>query len=86
MKEFWTYTALRGLLFLIAFAVALGVWLAVDDSVKLLPVTAIAFVVSSAGSYFLLRGQRLAFSERVNQRATLAVHRHGEAQPGDAVR
>ncbi|TNM36300.1 DUF4229 domain-containing protein [Nocardioides albidus] len=69
MKEFWIYTALRAGLFLGAFCVVGGVWLLLADSVDLLWVIVIAFLVSGVASYVLLERQRAAFAVKVERRA-----------------
>ncbi len=69
MKEFWVYTALRGLLFIATFAVVVGVWLLVADEVPVLWAIVVAFALSGIGSFFVLRGSREAFARKVQQRA-----------------
>ncbi len=72
VKEFAVYTALRVLVFAAAFAVVLGIWLAVADSVPILWVIVIAFVVSGVVSYFLLNRPRESLARRVDDRARRA--------------
>jgi hypothetical protein len=72
MKEFVVYTALRLLLFAASFAVVVGIWLAVSDSVPILWVLVIAFVMSGVASYFVLNPQRESFARRVDERARKA--------------
>lgn len=69
MKEFWVYTALRLGLFVGSFAIVFGIWFLLADSVTLLWVIVIAFVISGIGSYFLLERQREAFAAKVEGRA-----------------
>lgn len=69
MKEFWVYTALRLGLFVGSFAIVFGVWFLLADSVTVLWVIVIAFVISGIGSYFLLERQREAFAVKVEGRA-----------------
>lgn len=69
MKEFWIYTGLRFLLFVGSLALIVGVWFLLDDSVPILWVVVLAFVLSGVGSYFLLNGPRDAFARRVETRA-----------------
>ncbi|NYI99531.1 putative membrane protein YedE/YeeE [Nocardioides thalensis] len=69
MKEFWIYTLLRLGLFVGSFAIVFGIWFLVADSVTLLWVIVIAFVISGIASYFLLERQREAFAVKVEGRA-----------------
>ena len=68
MKEFWVYTGMRLMLFAATFGVVFGVWALVADSVNLLWVVVIAFLVSGVASFFLLNPQRDAFARRVEAR------------------
>jgi hypothetical protein len=72
VKEFLVYTALRLLLFLAAFAVIVGIWLAVADSVPVMWVLVIALVVSGVASYFVLDRPRESFARKVDERARKA--------------
>lgn len=69
MKEFWIYTALRFLLFVGSLGIVVGVWFVLADSVPILWAVVIAFVLSGAGSYFLLNRPREALARRVQTRA-----------------
>ncbi|WP_028655602.1 MULTISPECIES: DUF4229 domain-containing protein [unclassified Nocardioides] len=69
MKEFWIYTAMRVGLFVGAFCIVFGLWFLIADSVNLLLVIVIAFLVSGLASYVLLERQRNAFALRVEDRA-----------------
>lgn len=69
MKEFWIYTGLRLALFVGAFAIVIGVWFALTDSVPVLWALVIGLLVSGLGSYFLLDRQREALARRVQTRA-----------------
>lgn len=69
MKEFWIYTAMRLGLFIGAFCIVFGIWILVSDTVNLLVVVVIAFILSGVGSYVLLERQRSAFAARVEARA-----------------
>ena len=69
MKEFWVYTALRGVLFVATLALVVGVWLLVADEVPVLWAVVVAFVLSGFGSYFVLRRSREAFARKVQARA-----------------
>ena len=66
------YTVLRILLLGASFGVVVGIWALVADSVPLLWVVVIAFVLSGVASYFLLNGPRTAFAARVEERAARA--------------
>jgi uncharacterized membrane protein len=72
VKEFVVYTALRLLLFLAAFGVIVGIWLAVADSVPVMWVLVIALVVSGVASYFVLDRPRESFARKVDERARKA--------------
>ncbi|AIY16090.1 DUF4229 domain-containing protein [Pimelobacter simplex] len=76
MKEFWIYTGLRLGLFVGSFCIVFGVWYAVADSVPLLWVVVIAFVISGAASYVLLERQRSAFAVKVEGRAGRITERY----------
>ncbi|MBM0124362.1 DUF4229 domain-containing protein [Pimelobacter simplex] len=69
MKEFWIYTALRAGLFVGAFCLVGGVWLLVADTVNVLWIIVIAFLISGIASYVLLQRQRSAFAVKVENRA-----------------
>ena len=68
MKELWVYTGLRLSLFVASFGVVFGIWALVADSVPLLWVVVLAFLLSGVASYFLLNRQRDAFARRVEAR------------------
>lgn len=78
MKEFWVYTLLRLGLFVGSFAIVFGIWFLVADSVTLLWVIVIAFVISGIASYFLLERQRGAFAAKVEGRAGRVAERFEE--------
>ena len=73
VKEFVVYTLLRLVLFVGAFALVAGIWLAVSDRVPILWVLVIALVASGVASYFLLDRQRESFARRVEERARRAT-------------
>ena len=83
MKEFVIYTALRLGLFLASLLVVVGVWMLVADSVPVLWVVVIAFVMSGLASYFLLNRQREAFARRVESRAGRMQQRFEEMKSKD---
>jgi hypothetical protein len=70
VKEFWSYTGLRLLLFAASVAVVGGIWLAVADTANVMWILIIALVVSGAASYFLLGRQRTALAHHVDARAS----------------
>ncbi|MDQ6524677.1 DUF4229 domain-containing protein [Nocardioides sp. LHD-245] len=78
MKEFWVYTALRAGLFVGAFCLVAGVWLLVADSVNVLWIIVIAFLVSGVASYVLLERQRSAFAAKVEGRADRMSRKYEE--------
>jgi len=72
VKEFVVYTLMRLVLFVAAFAIVAGIWLAVADSVPVMWVLIIALAVSGVVSYFVLDRQRERFARRVDERARRA--------------
>ncbi|MCX6400374.1 MAG: DUF4229 domain-containing protein [Propionibacteriales bacterium] len=80
MKEFWIYTGLRVGLFIGAACIVFGVWFLVADSVNMLAVVVIAFLISGIASYVLLERQRSAFANRVAGRADRIVDRFEESR------
>jgi len=76
VKEFWIYTGLRLGLFVGAFCIVFGVWYAVADSVPVIWVVVIAFVISGVSSYVLLERQRSAFAVKVEGRAGRITERY----------
>ncbi|MDQ1106515.1 intracellular septation protein A [Nocardioides zeae] len=71
MKQFVTYTLMRLALFVVVYAVVLGVWTLVFGSGPLiqLPPLIIAMLISGIVAFVLLDEQREAFAERVDARA-----------------
>jgi hypothetical protein len=78
VKEFWIYTALRAGLFVGAFCVVGGVWLLLADTVNVLWVIVIAFLISGVASYVLLERQRSAFAAKVEGRAGRITEKYEE--------
>ena len=76
VKEFVVYTGLRIGLFLASLVVVFGVWALVADTVPILWVVVISFVMSGLASYFLLNRQRAAFARRVELRAERMQERY----------
>ncbi len=75
MKQFWTYTLLRIAVFFATAAIVYGIWSIFSDTVPVLWVVMIGFVVSGFASYFVLAPQREAFARRVDERAQRATAR-----------
>ncbi|GAB3078837.1 DUF4229 domain-containing protein [Nocardioides zeae] len=71
MKQFVIYTLMRLALFVVVYAVVLGVWTLVVGSGPLiqLPPLIIAMLISGIVAFVLLDEQREAFAERVDARA-----------------
>jgi hypothetical protein len=78
VKEFWTYTLLRIVLFLATAAVTWGIYALVADTINLLVVVLVAAVVSSVLSWKLLAGPRNRFAASVEARASRASARFEE--------
>jgi hypothetical protein len=78
VKEFWIYTALRVGLFVGAFCIVFGVWFLVADSVNVLIVLIIAFLVSGFASYVILERQRSALAVKVEERAGRITEKYEE--------
>lgn len=74
MKEFVTYTALRIGLFLVCYAVLVGIWLLLsqDQPSSFLWAFITAVVASSLLSFKLLQGPRDRLAHRVQERADKA--------------
>ena len=85
VKAFWTYTALRVLLFVATAAVVFGIWLAIAGSAPIMWVLVIAFLVSGIASYFLLNPQRTAFARQVDERAHRAAEKFEEMRAKEDV-
>ncbi|TIC89263.1 DUF4229 domain-containing protein [Nocardioides sp. GY 10113] len=80
MKEFWIYTALRLGLFLGAFAIVFGIWFVAADSVPVIWVIVVAFLLSGVASFLLLNDQRNAFAKKVEARAGKVNDRYEAAR------
>jgi uncharacterized membrane protein len=78
VKEFWTYTGLRLLIFVASGAVVFGIWLAIAGSAPIMWVLVIALLISGVASYFLLGRQRVALAQHVDQRAHRAAAKFEE--------
>lgn len=85
MKEFWTYTALRLLIFAASVAIVFGVWMAVAGSVSIMWVLVVGLLLSGIASYFLLGRQRAALAHHVDARAHRAAARFDELRAKEDV-
>ena len=85
MKEFWTYTGLRLLLFAGSVVVVGGIWLAVTGSANVMWVLLISLAFSGLASYFLLGRQRRALAQHVDDRARRATERFEELKAKEDV-
>ena len=72
VKEFVVYTLMRLVMFVAAFAIVAGIWLAVAGSVPVMWALVIALALSGVASYFVLDRQRERFAQRVDERARRA--------------
>jgi membrane protein implicated in regulation of membrane protease activity len=72
VKEFVVYTLMRLVMFVAAFAIVAGIWLAVAGSVPVMWALVVALAVSGVASYFVLNRQRERFAQRVDERARKA--------------
>ncbi|MDP3967341.1 MAG: DUF4229 domain-containing protein [Nocardioides sp.] len=77
MKPFVIYTLLRVALFVACYSLTIGVYMLVagTDSVPVLWPLLVAVVLSSLLSYPLLRGPRVRFAQRIEERAQRATER-----------
>jgi LPXTG-motif cell wall-anchored protein len=85
VKEFWTYTGLRLLLFAGSVVVVGGIWLAVTGSANVMWVLLISLAFSGLASYFLLGRQRRALAHHVDERARRATERFDELKAKEDV-
>jgi CHASE1-domain containing sensor protein len=85
VKEFWTYTGLRVLLFAASVAVVFGIWLAVAGSVSIMWTLVLGLLLSGVASYFLLGHQRAALARHVDDRAHRAAARFEEMRAREDV-
>jgi protein-S-isoprenylcysteine O-methyltransferase Ste14 len=85
VKEFWTYTALRLLIFAASVAIVFGVWLAVAGSVSIMWALVVGLLLSGVASYFLLARQRAALASHVDARAHRAATRFDEMRAKEDV-
>ena len=82
MKEFAVYTLSRIGLFVLAYALVVGVYMLVTGagSVPILWPFVVAVLLSATASLFLLRGQRDRFAAAVQRRAAAASRKFEEAR------
>ena len=82
MKEFAVYTLSRIGLFVVAYALVVGVYLLVTGagSVPILWPFVVAVLLSATASLFLLRRQRDRFAAAVQRRAAAASRKFEEAR------
>jgi hypothetical protein len=82
VREFAVYTVARIGIFVGSYVVVAGVYLLVTGSGKLplLWPLLVAAVLSAVASYFLLKGPRERFAQRVESRAQAASRRFEEAR------
>lgn len=76
VKEFWTYSLLRFVLFAAVLVVVLGIWIAVfggDESI-LWPLV-VSFAISGVISVFVLNRYRAALAERLQARTHRAAQK-----------
>jgi diacylglycerol kinase len=85
VKAFWTYTALRVLLFVATAAVVFGIWLAIAGSAPIMWVLVVGFLISGVASLFLLNPQRTAFARQVDERAHRAAEKFEEMRAKEDV-
>jgi uncharacterized membrane protein len=85
VRAFWTYTAMRVLLFVATAAVVFGAWVLVSGSAPIMWVLIIAFLVSGVASLFLLNPQRTAFARQVDERAHRAAEKFEEMRAKEDV-
>ena len=85
VKEFWTYTGLRLLIFAASVAIVFGVWMAVAGSVSIMWVLVLGLLLSGIASYFLLGRQRAALATHVDARAHRAAARFDELRAKEDV-
>jgi LPXTG-motif cell wall-anchored protein len=85
VKEFWSYTGLRIVLFAASVAIVGGIWLAVTGSANVMWVLIISLVISGLASYFLLGRQRAALAQHVDERARRASEKFEEMKAKEDV-
>lgn len=91
MREFIVYTLSRLGLFVVAYAIVAGIYLAAtgESALPMFWPLLVAIIVSSVASVYLLRGQRERFAAVVERRAAAGTRRAEErraAEQADADR
>lgn len=76
VKDFVIYTLMRVLLFVATAAIVFAIWALVADSVPIVWVIVVAFIISGIGSFFLLNPQREALAKRVEGPASKVGERY----------
>ncbi|HSJ20035.1 MAG TPA: DUF4229 domain-containing protein [Nocardioidaceae bacterium] len=83
MKEFAVYTAARLGIFLLSYALVIGVYLLVSGEREEIPLIwpfLVAVVISAVASVYLLRAQRERFALAIHERAQRASARVEQAR------
>jgi hypothetical protein len=87
VKEFAVYTAARLGIFLLSYAVVIGLYLLVSGEREEIPLIwpfLVAVVISAIASVYLLRAQRERFALAIHERARRASARRGAAPAEEA--
>jgi hypothetical protein len=83
VKEFAVYTAARLGIFLLSYALVIGIYLLVSGEREEIPLIwpfLVAVVISAIASVYLLRGQRERFALAIHERAQRASARVEQAR------
>jgi mannitol-specific phosphotransferase system IIBC component len=83
VKEFAVYTAARLGIFLLSYALVIGIYLLVSDEREEIPLIwpfLVAVVISAIASVYLLRAQRERFALAIHERAQRASARVEQAR------
>jgi hypothetical protein len=83
VKEFAVYTAARLGIFLLSYALVIGIYLLVSGEREEIPLIwpfLVAVVISAVASVYLLRGQRERFAVAIHERAQRASARVEQAR------
>jgi hypothetical protein len=83
VKEFAVYTAARLGIFLVSYALVVGIYLLVSGEREEIPLIwpfLVAVVISAIASVYLLRGQRERFALAIHERARRASARVEQAR------
>lgn len=85
VKEFVVYTLMRLGLFIASAGVIGGVWALLADSVNILVVVILAFLVSGAASWYFLDQPREALARKVEDRASRSKERFADLKAREDV-